>query len=455
MVMGRRKDKQPDLFIANDALPKSPGHVFYDKLNAVLGEAGFDAFAEKMCLPYYDEAVGRPSLPPGVYFRMIFIGYFEDIGSQRGIAWRCSDSRSLQSFLGYLSTEITPDHSSLTRISQRLPTVVHENVFAFMLKVAEQKGLVIGKSAAVDATTLEANAAMKGLTRRDSGEDYKEYTRRLAEEAGLENPSAEETRRFDKGRKDKKMSNEDWESPTDADSKIAKMKDGTTHLAYKAEHVVDLQSELVLSATIVPATTADSASLPDSLLTAEINLARADSDAKIEEVATDKGYHKLDTLPELEDMGFRTYIPEPDQANDHTWTDKPPEQEKAYRNNRRRVKSRRGRRLQRLRSEKVERSFAHVCETGGARRSWLRGLVKVSKRYLLTVAAHNLSIMMRKVFRVGKPRCLQGAKAAAAAALAALLALRHWLSRLITFTGYYTTIQPREFSMSRIGPKAG
>jgi len=259
-------------------LPEAPEHPFYKKLNAVLAKAGFDAFVENLCQSYYHEIWGRPSIAPGIYFRMLFVGYFEGISSQRGIAWRCADSRSLQAFLGLLSTEATPDHSSLTNVRKRLPASVHENVFVFLLKLAKDNGLVIGKTVGVDATTLEANAAMKSLERRDTGEDYKTYLKKLAAEEGLEDPTDEELLRFDRKRKGKTMSNEDWVSPTDAEAKIAKMKDGTTHLAYKAEHVVDLKTDLVLAAEIYAATAADSATLEDSVLTAQIHLARASSE---------------------------------------------------------------------------------------------------------------------------------------------------------------------------------
>jgi len=426
MVMSRREDKQPELFIATHALPEAPGHPFYRKLNAVLAEASFDAHVEDLCQPYYDEVWGRPSVPPGTYFRMLFVGFFEGLDSQRGIAWRCADSRSLQEFLGYLPTEATPDHSSLTNIRRRLPQVVHENVFAWVLQLAETKGLVVGKSVGVDATTLEANAAMKSLRRRDNGDDYKTFLRKLAAEAGLEDPTDDELRRFDKQRQGKKMPNDQWLAPADPDSKITQMKDGTTHLAYKAEHVVDLKTELVLAAEIYAADEADSATLPRSVLSAEVNLVRAGSDAQIEDVAADKGYHKIETVADFAGAEYRTYIPEAQQPHRHTWTDKPAEQERAYRANRRRVRGRRGKRLQRLRSEKVERSFAHVCETGGARRSWLRGLAEVSKRYLMQVAARNLALVMRKVFGVGTPRSLQGAAAAALALGAALQDLGAW-----------------------------
>src|SRR5262249_34674120 len=216
MAMDRRQGKQPDLFIASQDLPSSPGHPFYRQLSALLAEVNFDRFVEDFCQPYYDADWGRPSIPPGVYFRMLFVGYFEGIGAQRGTAWRCSDSRSLQEFLGLLPTEATPDHSSLTNIRRRLPEVVHENVFAFVLKLAADKGLLIGKTVGVDATTVEANAAMRALPRRAPGDDYQAYLKQLAAEAGLEDASAEELRRFDQKRKDKTMSNEDWVSPSDA-----------------------------------------------------------------------------------------------------------------------------------------------------------------------------------------------------------------------------------------------
>jgi transposase len=420
MALGKRQPKQQDLWIAAPELPTAPGHPFYHKLNTLLDEAGFDRFVEDLCQPYYADGVGRPSIPPGIYFRMLFIGYFEGIDSQRGIAWRCADSRSLQAFLGYLPTEVTPEHSSLTKVRQRLPEVVHEQVFAFVLQIADSKGLLKGKTVAVDATTLEANAAMKTIRRKDTGDDWKEYLKKLAAEAGIENPTDEELRRFDRQRKNKKVSNDAWTSPTDPDSRIARMKDGTTHLAYKAEHVVDLGSNLVLAAEVYHGDQTDSSTLRDSVTTAQINLTRAGSDTDIEEVAADKGYHKVETLADCADEGLRTYIPGPKRTKERVWTNKPAGWEEAYRGNRRRVRGARSKRLQKQRSEYVERTFAHVCETGGARRSWLRGLVNVSKRYLMQVAGHNLGILMRKLFGVGTPRGLQGSCAALAAVVWAL-----------------------------------
>jgi hypothetical protein len=415
MALGKRQPKQPDLFVPSTDLPRSPGHPFYQRLNQLLAEAGFDAYVEGLCQPYYADGLGRPGIPPGVYFRMLFIGYFEGLGSQRGIAWRCADSRSLQAFLGCLPQEATPDHSSLTNIRQRLPEAVHHLVFDFVLGLAQAKGLLRGQTVGVDATLLEANAAMKSIERRDTGDDYKTYLRKLAAEAGLEDPSDAELRRFDRQRKDKKVSNDEWTAPADPDSRIAQMKDGTTHLAYKAEHVVDLDSEFVLAAEVHPADEPDSDTLLPSLHQAQDSLVSAGSAVEIQEAAADKGYHKAETLADCAEEGVRTYIPEAERDYQRVWTDKPEGQEKAYRANRRRVRGRRGKRLQRLRSERVERSFAHVCETGGMRRTWLRGLTSVAKRYWVQVAAHNLGLLMRKLFGVGTPRSLQGAGPLAAA----------------------------------------
>jgi transposase len=407
MALGKRRQEQQEAWVATNALPKSPGHPFYQKLNQLLAEAGFDRWVERLCAPYYAEKRGRPSIPPGVYFRMVFIGYFEGIASQRGIAWRCSDSRSLQEFLGVPLNQETPDHSSISRIHARLPLEVHGEVFQFVLQIAVEKQLLDGTVVGVDSTTLEANAAMKSIERRDSGEDWMSYLKRLAEASGIENPTEEDARRFDKGRKDKKVSNDDWESPIDSDARITKMKDGTTHLAYKSEHVVDLKTDLVLAATVHPGDAPDAETLVDSVMEAQGNLRESGSDAEIRDVVADKGYHKASTLELAEALALRLYIPEPRRPGRRRWTDKPPGYQRAVYGNRRRTKAARSKRLQRLRSEFLERSFAHVCETGGGRRCWLRGLLRVTKRYLIQVAARNLGLIMRIVFGMGTPRGLQ------------------------------------------------
>jgi transposase len=413
MALGKRKTgRQADLFLGADQLPRSPGHVFYQKLNGFLAEAGFDPWVEELCKPYYAEDEGRPGIPPGTYFRMLFVGYFEGLSSQRGIAWRCCDSLSLRDFLAVPLGEDSPNHSSLSVIRNRLPLDVHQQVFTWILGLAQTKKLLKGKTVGVDSTTLEAAAAMKSIVRRDTGEDWQEYLTRLMQEQGVsdedETPSDDELRRFDKQRKDKTTSNEEWVSETDPEARIAKMKDGTTHLAYKAEHVVDLESNLIVAAEIYQADQADTQTLEDSLHQAQTNLREAGSEVQIRDAAADKGYHANVTLTDLaEHTPYRTYIPQPELRYERTWTDKPPEQKAAVYANRRRTRSERGKKLQRLRSERVERTFAHVCETGGARRTWLIGIDKLRKRYLIAAAAHNLGCLMRQLFQMGTPRGLQ------------------------------------------------
>lgn len=429
MAMGKRKSRQESLFVSTDRLVPSAGHPFYQKLNQLLAEAGFDRWAESRCAEYYEQAEkrGQPSLPPGVYFRMLFVGYFENLDSQRGIAWRCADSLSLRAFLGIPLDEGTPDHSTMTNTRKRLPSEVFDEVFQFVLGIAEAKALIAGKTVGVDSTTLEANAAMKSIVRKDTGEDWTAYVVRLMREAGVvgadETPSKEEVIRFDRKRKDKTTSNADWKSESDPEAKIARMKDGTTHLAYKAEHVVDLEADLILAAEVRPATDADTATLADSLAAAQLNLQASGSEAVIEEVAGDKGYHAAKTIEMCDFLDMRTYIPEPKKREPSESKpegkskrkrkskrqEKPEAERKAVANNRRRMGRAKGKQLQRRRSEVVERTFAHVCETGGSRRSHLRGLANVAKRYVIAAAAHNLGRILRKLTGVGKPKALQGA----------------------------------------------
>jgi len=406
MALGRRSGEQQDQWVATCDLPKSPGNPFYVKLNGLLDEAGFDKFVEDLCRSYYAKNVGRPGIPPGVYFRMLFVGYMEGLSSQRGIAWRCSDSRSLQSFLGYAITESTPDHSSLSVIRVRLPLEVHEAVFTFVLSIAKLKKLLKGNTVAVDSTLIEADAAMKSIVRRDTGDDWKEYVRKLMAEEGIEDPTDEDIRKFDKKRK-KKVPNKEWMSPNDPDARIAKMKDGRTHTAYKTEHAIDVDTDIVLAAGVYKADESDTATLGETLALAQAHVIQAGSEARIKDVIADKGYHSTENLLQCEAWEIRTYIPERESPRGRKWTDKPPEHKQAVYGNRRRVKGERGRRLSKLRSEHVERSFAHVCETGGARRSWLHGLEDVTKRYLMYVAGKNLGVIMRSLFGMGKPRTLQ------------------------------------------------
>lgn len=447
MAMGKRRQRQEALFVMTDGLPKSAGHPFYQRLNALLAEADFDHWIERRCQRYYaqEEKRGQPSIPPGVYFRMLLVGYFEGIDSQRGIAWRCADSLSLRQFLGIPLAETTPDPKTLSNTRRRLPEEVFDEVFQFVLRIAAEKKLLSGKTVGVDSTLLEANAAMKSIVRRDTGEDWKQFVTRLMREEGAiepdHEPSDEEIRRFDKNRKNKRVSNDEWVSPSDPESRIALMKDGRTHLAYKAEHVVDLQSDIILAAEIYPADQADTQTMVDSVMEAVENVKQAGAETAIEEIVADKGYHAAEAIELAEDLNFRTYIPERKKQHRSRWTDKPVEFQQAVYANRRRLKRAKSRELQKLRSERCERTFAHVCDTGGMRRSWLKEVVNVSKRYLIAAAAHNLGRILRKLFGVGKPRTLQD--------LANLAALVQFLvGRCFTLATRYRPTKPSDWSTS-------
>lgn len=425
MALGRREsERQQQFWTATHNIATGPGHPFYRALNRQLAGAGFDRFVEDLCRPCYADARGRPSIPPGTYFRMLMVGYFEGIDSQRGIAWRCSDSLSLREFLGLELSDRTPDHSSLTRIRQRLPMQVYDEVFAFVLSMADAEGLLKGKTFAVDSTTLEANAAMKSIVRRDTGRDWKAYVRSLMAAEGIEEPTDEDVRRFDRKREGKKVSNQDWESPTDRDSRITRMKDGRTHMAYKASHTIDLDTEIIVCASVERADEGDAEGLAEQIEKAEENLARAGSDAKVGEVVADKGYHKTKVVSHCASSGTRTYIPERRTKGRRRWLGKPPEEQRAHYANRCRTRGARGRGLQRRRSERVERSFAHVCESGGGRRAWLCGLVPNRKRHTILAAAHNLGRVMRAVVGIGKPRVLQGHAGVLAEQVLCIL---HWV----------------------------
>lgn len=428
MAMGRREGDQSNMWVPTHSLARSPGHVFYDKLNEVLEAGGFDRVVEELCAPHYAAVQGRPSIPPGVYFRMLFIGYFEGLDSQRAIAWRCADSLSLRAFLRIDVSKGTPDHSSMTNTRQRLPEEVFWQVFAFVLRVAVERKLLKGKTIAVDSTTLEANAAMKSLVHRVTNEDWKTYVRGLMKAEGIEDPSDEEVRRFDRKRK-KKTSNEEWQSATDPDSRVAKMKDGRTHMAYKAEHAVDLDSGLIVAPVVYRGNDADAETLAVTVEVAREQLQAAGSPHHVKEVVGDKGYHKAETIQTLEEVEqVRSYIAEPKHPHRRRWQDKESGQQEAVYANRRRIKGARGRHLGRLRSEKSERSFAHTCETGGGRRAWLRGVANVSKSHLMRAAACDLGIVMLALFAVGTPRTLQGAMGLVFAALLWLLWRRSSIS---------------------------
>jgi transposase len=409
MAMGtrRKRERQQDLWIATSDVVETPANAFYDRLNQILDEHKFDAKVERVCQKFYKKsAYGRPSMAPGVYFRSLLIGYFEGLDSERGIAWRTADSLSLRKFLGYALDETTPDHSTISRTRRLYWLETHKAVFRWVLKILDKEGLVSGRTVSIDATTLEANAALKNIVRRDNGQSYNDYLKELAKAAGMENPTREQLARLDRKRK-KKGSNQEWMSPSDPDARITKMKDGRTRLAHKAEHAVDLTSGALLAVTLQPANEGDTTTIHKTLDEAQ-EVAREINGLGVEEVVADKGYHSGAVLTDVHAQEIRSYIPEPERGRRNWQGEGKAEEQKRTYENRRRVRGDRNKRLQKLRSELTERSFAHLYETGGMRRVHLQGRNNILKRLLVHGAAFNLSLILRKTMGVGKPRRLQG-----------------------------------------------
>jgi transposase len=428
MAMGKRTSEQAPMWVAATDLPVSPSHPFYARLNTILDEAGFDRFAEEQCQQFYAPVMGRPGLPPGRYFRLLLVGYFEGLDSERGIAWRAADSLAVRSFVGLGLDTAAPDHSTISRTRRLIDVETHRAIFTWVQERLAVAELLKGRTVAIDATTLEANAAMRSIVRRDTGETYQEFLTRLATESGIKTPTREALARLDRRRK-KRTSNTDWKNPFDPDAKITKMKDGRTHLAHKAEHAIDLDSGAMVAVTLQGADVGDTTSLVEtaSAAAAQVEAAHAASAAPpaLTELIADKGYHSNQTMIDLHAVGVRSYIAEPARGRRH-WTNAPAAQPAVY-GNRRRLRGARGQRLMRRRGEYAERSFAHVYDTGGMRRTHLRGHPNILKRLLIHASAFNLGILMRKVVGVGAPRRLQGAPLDVRSLEIAFAVLYEWL----------------------------
>lgn len=434
MSLGKRgpDEKQEPIWIEASRLATAVGHPFYERLNELLKKRGFDSFAESACQKFYAK-VGRPGLAPGVYFRALLVGYFEGIDSERGIAWRTADSLALRSFLGFELSQTTPDHSTISRTRRLIDVETHRKVFLWVLGMLAEEGLLKGNTVAIDGTTLEANAALRSIVRRDNGQAYDEFLKGLAKESGIETPTREQLARLDRKRK-KKGSNDDWKNPHDPDAQITKMKDGRTHLAHKAEHAVDLETGAVIAVTLQPATAGDTNTLHETLAQCGEHMREVAAGPELEvteqvnpdgpaELVLDKGYHSNDSLVILKEVDVRSYCSEPDRGR-RNWIGKREEQAAVY-SNRRRITGERGKRLLRKRGELIERSFAHMYETGGMRRTHLRFHDNIIKRLLIHAGAFNLSLIMRKVAGRGTPRGFQGRISALLLLLqTALLALR-------------------------------
>lgn len=420
MAMGTRKhrQRQEQLWVTHTELAAAPGHPFYKRLNELLDGEKFDEFCERESAQFYADNNGRPSLTPGTYFRLLLIGYFEGIDSERGIAWRTADSLGLREFLRIGLDEQTPNHSTISRTRRLIDLETHRKVFLWALGVIADRGLLKGKTIGVDATTLEANAAMRSIVRRDNGASYDEFLTGLARQSGIETPTREDLARIDRKRK-KKTSNHDWVSPSDPDARVAKMKNGSTHLAHKAEHAVDMESGAVIAVTLQAADQGDTTTIQETLAETAGNLAHLiereadnapDKEPQVSlnplaEVVADKGYHSNDTVLNIQQAHARSYLPEPKRGQ-RKWAGKSDEQKAVYAN-RRRVKGSYGKRLLKKRGELIERSFAHCYETGALRRIHLRGRENVLKRQLIHVGAFNLSLIFRQSLGAGTPRELR------------------------------------------------
>ena len=410
--MGKRKRQQAAMWIPTTELPVSPGHPFYVRLNAILDEAGFDRFAEAQCQAFYAPVMGRPGLPPGRYFRLLLLGYFEGLDSERGIAWRAADSLAIRRFVGLGLEAAAPDHSTISRTRRLIDVETHRAVFTWVQERLAAAGLLKGRTVAIDATTLEANAAMRSIVRRDTGESYQDFLTRLAAESGIKTPTRAALARLDRRRK-KRTSNKDWQNPSDPDAKITKMKDGRTHPAHKAEHAVDLDTGALVAVTLQGADVGDTISFIETAIMAAEQVEAVAAPTALGELIADRGYHSNQLLVDLQAVGVRSYIAEPDRGR-RCWTKAPEAQAVVY-GNRRRVAGARGRRLMRRRGQYVERSFAHVYDTGGMRRTHLRGHANILKRLLVHAGAFNLGLLMRTAFGRGTPRGLQGRPFAAGA----------------------------------------
>jgi transposase len=427
MFRRKKRAEQSSMWVATSDLPSTPVNSFYQKLDRVLAEMGFGEQVRELCAPFYEMDAsrgGHPGIDPEVYFKMLLVGFFENLPSERGIAARCADSLSIRSFLHYELHERTPEHSSFTVIRQRLSTEVYEQVFGLVLKGLKKKGLLKGRHLGIDASVIEANASLASLEHRLSGEAYGEYVKKLAAAAGVDPKDEAAVRRFDRKRPGRKSSNDEWKNPHDPDAKIGRTKRGATRMVYKAEHVVDLETGAIVDADVRPGDEHDTEDLTDRVLSAEARMNRAlddSSDAeRMEVVVGDKGYFKLDEIARLQEVGVETVVSDPQL---HRRVDRLAADDlAALEGAKSAVQSERGKQLTRARAEKVERSFEHVLDCGGGRHTTLRFRENIRKRYLIQAACANLSLLMRHLTGVGTPKqALAGGYAASIAFFAFIL----------------------------------
>jgi transposase len=416
----RRKNKQEqaELWIMAGELPPATAEGFYRRINQTLEGMDFAREVWAICQPAYAQASrgGRPGIDPVVYLKMLMVGFFENIGSERGIASRCADSLSIRAFLGYSLTEATPDHSSLSVIRQRLSLEQMRAMHRVLLKALHQHGLLKGRKTGIDSSIIEANASLRNLEHRNSEQSYWEYVKALAAEAGIDPEDLKAVRRFDQKRPGRKSSNQDWKNPHDPEAKVGRTKDGACDMVYKPEHISDLESGAIIGAEVRTGDAADNdATLKDRLLKARATLRavlpKEQRRKAMSEVCADEGYFALEQITQLQSAGVRTVISDP-FARRRRKERQSKKQQRVLRRARCAVRSKSGKALLRKRGEHLERAFCHVLDHGGLRRATLRGRQNLSKRLLLAAMAHNLSLLLRSETGIGT------AKQALAAAFA-------------------------------------
>ena len=403
------KESQPQFWIETRRLPKATAGTFYRKLDSTLEKIGFIQGVRELCLPAYADAAkgGRPGIDPAVYFKMLMIGFFENLPSERAIASRCADSLSLRAFLGYGLEEETPDHSSLSVIRARLGPDVFQSALELVLRALHGHGLLKGRHLGIDSSVIEANASLRELVHRNTEEQYWQYVKRLAAEAGIDPEDTKAVRRFDKKRTGRKTSNEDWVNPHDPDAKVGMTKHGACDMIYKPEHTADLESGAIVAATVRCGNEGDTQQLVQRVLAAGETLARVCGDPKqtqvLRSLTADEGYFSVEEICGLQGEGIRTIIGDP-----HAALRRKDKQNGTVRQvlskAKRAVKSKSGKALLRRRGQHIERSFAHVLDQGGMRRATLRGTLDLTKRHLAAVLVYDLSLLMRHLTGHGTPK---------------------------------------------------
>jgi len=417
-------------------LPAATPDAFYKRVNRTLEQMEFAPKVWRICQPAYAAAAkgGRPGIDPVVYLKMLMVGFFENLGSERGIASRCADSLSIRGFLGYSLTEATPDHSSLSVIRDRLSLEQLTAMHRVLLGALHQHGLLKGKKVGIDSSIIEANASLRGLEHRNTEESYWDYVKRLAAESGIDPQDTKAVRRFDKQRSGRKTSNADWQNPHDPEAKVGRTKDGACDMVYKPEHISDLESGAIIHAEVRAGDAADNdATLKERVVKARATLRKvmpkAQRGSVMQELCADEGYFAVEQMARLQHCEIRTVIGDPQSTRRR--------KEKLGQRQRRALhragcatRSSSGKALLRKRGEHLERGFCHVLDHGGLRRTTLRGKEKLSKRLVVAALTHNLSLLLRHQTGIGTAK--QALAAAAAAVLDLCIGIWGALRRLWT-----------------------